>query len=178
MILVCGSSRLLISLGNTVRGKKQNENMDWALGHTYFKWLKKEETVKGNRAKAACMWEENQESMISEDMWRNCGKEQEVINCVNCCWLKKKVWGLRITRWIRECRGNWWPCYWHLCAKSLQSSLTLCKPLDHNPPGSPVHGILQARKLECIVVPSSRGSSWPRDQTCISYVTCIGRRVL
>ena len=64
--------------------------MDWALGHTYFKWLKEEETVKGNRAKAACMWEENQESMMSENMWRNCGKEQEVINCVNCCWLKKK----------------------------------------------------------------------------------------
>ena len=33
-------------------------------------------------------------------------------------------------------------------AKSLQSCLTLCDPTDGNPPGSPVHGILQARVLE------------------------------
>ena len=47
MIFVCGSSMLLILLGNTVRGKnKTNENKDSALGHTYFKWLKKEETIK------------------------------------------------------------------------------------------------------------------------------------
>ena len=60
---------LLILLGNTVRGKnKTNENKDSALGHTYFKWLKKEETIKWNRAKAACRWEENQESMKSEDI--------------------------------------------------------------------------------------------------------------
>ena len=39
-------------------------------------------------------------------------------------------------------------------------------------PGSSVHGISQARKLEWVAVSFSRGSSWPRDQTCIS---CIGR---
>ena len=39
-----------------------------------------------------------------------------------------------------------------------------CNPMDCSPPGSSVHGILQARKLEWVVVPSSRGSSGPRDQ--------------
>ena len=46
------------------------------------------------------------------------------------------------------------------------------------PPGSSVYGILQARILEWVAMPSSRGSSWPRDQTSTSYISCIGRRVL
>ena len=50
-------------------------------------------------------------------------------------------------------------------AKSLQSCLTLCDPMDNSPPGSSVHGILQARILEWVAVPSSRGSSQPRDWT-------------
>ena len=41
-----------------------------------------------------------------------------------------------------------------------------------------VHGILQARILEWVVIPFSRGPSWPRDQTLISYVSSIGRLVL
>ena len=44
-----------------------------------------------------------------------------------------------------------------------QSCLTLCDPTDSCPPGSSVHGVLQARILECVVMPSSRGSSQPRD---------------
>ena len=55
-------------------------------------------------------------------------------------------------------------------AKSLQSCLTLCDPMGHSPPGSSVHGILQARILEWVSAPFSRGSSWPRDRTCVSYV--------
>ena len=50
-----------------------------------------------------------------------------------------------------------------LCAKLLQSCLTLCKPVDRSPPGSTVHAILQARILEWVAMPSSRGSSQPRD---------------
>ena len=60
-----------------------------------------------------------------------------------------------------------------VCAKSLQSCLNLCDPMDCSPPGSSVHGILQARILEWVAISSSRGSSWPRDQTCISYVSCM-----
>ena len=46
-----------------------------------------------------------------------------------------------------------------MCAKSLQLCLTLCDPMDRNPPGSSVLGILQARILEWVDMPSSRGSS-------------------
>ena len=56
-----------------------------------------------------------------------------------------------------------------LCAQSLQSCPTLCDPMDHGPPGSSVHGILQARTLEWVAIPF-RGSSQPRDQTPVSCV--------
>ena len=47
------------------------------------------------------------------------------------------------------------------CVQSLQSCLTLGDPMDCSPPGSSVHGILQARILEWVAMPSSRGSSQP-----------------
>ena len=53
-------------------------------------------------------------------------------------------------------------------AKSLQLCPTLCYPMDCGPLGSSVHEILQARRLEWIAVPSSRGSSWSRDWTHVS----------
>ena len=56
--------------------------------------------------------------------------------------------------------------------------LTLCNSTDCSPAVSSVHGILQARVLEWVAVPSSRESSQPRDQTCVSYISCIGRCVL
>ena len=63
-------------------------------------------------------------------------------------------------------------------AKSLQSCPTLCDPMDHSPLVSSVHGILQARILEWVAVPSSRGSSRPKDGTQVFYVSCIGRQFL
>ena len=54
-----------------------------------------------------------------------------------------------------------------------QSCPNLCDPLSLTPPGFSVHGILQARILEWIAIPFSRGSSWPRDQT---QVFCTGGR--
>ena len=59
-----------------------------------------------------------------------------------------------------------------VCTKSLQSCPTLCHPMDCSPPGSFVHGILQARILEWVAMPSSRGSSRPRDRTCVSCDSC------
>ena len=62
-----------------------------------------------------------------------------------------------------------------LCVRSVpQLCLTLWDPMDCSPPGSSVHGILQARTLEWVAMPFSRGSSQPRDQThvsCISWIT-------
>ena len=64
------------------------------------------------------------------------------------------------------------------CAKSLQLCLTLYDPMDYSLPGSSVHEILQARILEWVAIPFSRGSSRPRALTSLSYVSCIGRQVL
>ena len=55
-----------------------------------------------------------------------------------------------------------------LCCQLLQSCLTLWDPMDCSLPGSSVHGILQARILEWVAMPSSRGSSQPRDRTWVS----------
>ena len=49
-------------------------------------------------------------------------------------------------------------------------SVSLCNPMECSPPGSSVHGILQARILEWVAMPSFRGSSRPRDQTQVSCV--------
>ena len=54
-----------------------------------------------------------------------------------------------------------------------QLCLTVCDPKDCSPPGSSVHGILQARILEWVVIPFSRGSSQSRDRTVVS---CIASR--
>ena len=59
----------------------------------------------------------------------------------------------------------------------VQLCLTLCKPMDGSPPGSSVHGIFQATILGQVAISSSRGSSWPRDQTHISCISCTGRRI-
>ena len=61
---------------------------------------------------------------------------------------------------------------------SLQSCPILCDPMDCNPPGSSVHGILQATILEWVAMPSSRGSFWPRNQTHTPSVPFIGRWAL
>ena len=77
-------------------------------------------------------------------------------------------------------QGAYWKLYRYstniemkLKLLDTQSCLTLCNPRDCNLPGSSVHGILQARVLEWVAYPFSRGSSWPRDQTCVS---CIAGR--
>ena len=56
-----------------------------------------------------------------------------------------------------------------VCAKSLQSYLTFCDPVDYSSPCSSVHTFLQARILEWAAVPSSRGSSRPKDGTHVSW---------
>ena len=62
--------------------------------------------------------------------------------------------------------------YFHMCA-CAQPCPTPCNPMDYSPPGSSVHGIPQVRILEWVAISSSMGSSWPRDQTCISWVFSI-----
>ena len=61
------------------------------------------------------------------------------------------------------------------CVPSLFSRVQLYDPMDYSPPGSSVHGILQARLLKCVAMPSSRGPYRPRGRTCVSSVSFIGR---
>ena len=85
---------------------------------------------------------------------------------------------------------NWSPCcgFLHLqffrnktktavcvCTLSCFICVQLFDPVDCSLTGFYVHGILQARILEWVAMPSSRGSSGPKDQTRVSYISCIGR---
>ena len=58
-----------------------------------------------------------------------------------------------------------------------QSCLTLQDSVDYSPPGSSAHGIFQARMLEWVAISSSRGSSQPRDLTCVSCISCPAVRL-
>ena len=53
---------------------------------------------------------------------------------------------------------------------AVQSCPTLCNPMHCSPPGSPVHGIFQARITEWVAIPFPRGSSRPRNRT---HFSCI-----
>ena len=50
--------------------------------------------------------------------------------------------------------------------------------VDCSPPGSSVHGILQARRLEWTAISSSREPSETRESTSVSYISCTGRQAL
>ena len=56
------------------------------------------------------------------------------------------------------------------CESAGRSVMSLW-PQGYSPPGSSVHGTFQARILESVVTPFSRGSSWPMDQTQVSCIT-------
>ena len=58
----------------------------------------------------------------------------------------------------------------YVCVCVAQLCPILCNPMDCSLPDSSVHGILQARILEWVAVPFSRGSSQPRDQTQVSHI--------
>ena len=60
-----------------------------------------------------------------------------------------------------------------VCVQVTQLCLTLCDMLGCSPPGSSVHGIFLAIILEGVAISFSRGSSWPRDWTCVCVYVCI-----
>ena len=89
-------------------------------------------------------------------------------------------WGLSCTAVIPVQPDSPWPQK-SLCAASWwgevsvrQPCPTLCDPMDGSPPGSSVHGILQARTLEWVATPFI-GSSRPRDRT---QASCLCRQIL
>ena len=62
------------------------------------------------------------------------------------------------------------PCGLFYIQMCMLSHVWLCNPVDRSPPGSSVHGILQARILELIAIPFSKGPSRPRDRIGVSYI--------
>ena len=96
---------------------------------------------------------------------------------------RNSFWGPQLTLSTYE---QPWPACWELVEKGITQGWWLVTtlggwaclvvsvlsdswcPMDCSPPGSSVHGILQARVLEWVAVPSSRGSSRPRDRTPVS----------
>ena len=103
-------------------------------------------------------------SSSSSNTWEeesSCARERTVLPC-----LFKMM--TRLAEWLSEINHK-------VNMLVTQSSPTLCNSLDYIPPGSFVCGILQARILEWISIPFSRGSSWPRGQTKVS---CIAGRFL
>ena len=58
-----------------------------------------------------------------------------------------------------------------VCVLITESGPTLYDPMDCSPPGSSIHGVLQARVLEWVAMPSSRGSSPPRERNRVFCIT-------
>ena len=76
-----------------------------------------------------------------------------------------RCWDRLVAGW-GHCRG-----LMKLNVLVTQSCLTLCEPMDCCPPGSSVHGILQARILAWVAIFFSRGSFPPRDSTWVCHIT-------
>ena len=94
--------------------------------------------------------------------------------------VKKQDWMKDLSLcYVDKQRKNLGPCSGiqepSCCCLVTKLCLTLCKPMDCCLPGSSVHGISQARILEWLAISFSRGSSWPRNWTCVSLT---GRQIL
>ena len=76
--------------------------------------------------------------------------------------LKLKVKSSKTSKYIKLFQQSW--------CLVIPSCPALSNPVDCSPPGTSVHGILQARTLEWVAVPFSRGSTWPREWICIPCV--------
>ena len=91
--------------------------------------------------------------------------DQQFSYTISASWVK----GLKFPAWIVLSGSH---LHKMLGTQSLHSCLTLCNAMDCSPPGSSIHGIFLERILEWVAISSFRGSSWPRDQTRVSCVSC------
>ena len=93
------------------------------------------------------------------------GAKKQSDNAGSKTWMEIK-WNHRRNSWSLD-------CWLKVIVLVAQLCPTLGDPMDYSPSGSSVHGILQARVLEWVANPFSRGSSWPRYWT---WVFCIAGR--
>ena len=85
----------------------------------------------------------------------------------HCC---HAVHGFLENKWINKVSRQTERHNCTMKVKVAQLCLTLWDPMDCSPPGSSLHRILQARILEWVAIPFSRGSSPPRDQNLFSRI--------
>ena len=114
-------------------------------------------------------WEEREKLLqFRWEIWRNMMHVLTIVFKVLTCLQShhnniKKITNVKfvIMFWqLYIVRFNQISLYIYAAAKLLQSCLTLCDPIDGNPPGSPVPGILQARTLEWAAISFSNGWNW------------------
>ena len=75
----------------------------------------------------------------------------------------------------KRSQSQWVICLRGACMLSRSVLSNSWDPMGCSPPGSSVYGIFQARMLELVAISFSKGSSWTRDWTCVSCVSCIDR---
>ena len=113
-------------------------------------------------------------------------KITKIQNHIAKCWqICRETALLILCKWECKMAQALWKCLavfnkQHVIAMKVkvlvtQLCLPLCEPMNCSPPGSSAHGILQGRILEWVVIPSSTGSSRPRDRT---WVSCIAGQIL
>ena len=109
-------------------------------------------------------------------VWANSGNSEGQGNLA-CC----SPWGGRVGHnWVTE-QHHYCVCVCVsvcVCTPMLSHVWLFVTPMDCSPPGSSVHWTIKEGTLERVAISFSRGSSWPRDWTCISCVSCIGSWIL
>ena len=130
------------------------------------------------------MFSRNLESVLSSSSWTGRDRLGPLTLQLGMC-KRPPTWGPFDARWPRLHPQIWAKCLHreHAEACSLvvcvsvwsvtQLCLTLCDPMDCSPPGSSVHGILQARTLEWMAIPFSRGSSQLRDWAWVAVLPAL-----
>ena len=91
---------------------------------------------------------------------------------------KARPWGRSSWDWLQSPSSarrtlvseRWLGSWWYAMCLVTQSCPTLCNPIDYSLPVSSVHRISQARILEWVAIPFSRGSSWHRDRIQVSCI--------
>ena len=97
------------------------------------------------------------------ELWSTCSDwQQSALSSLWCVY----VWE-RVCVYVCVCERV---CV-YVCGLVAQSCPTLCNSMDCSPPGSSVYGISQARILQWVVISFSKGSSWLRDWTWVSWVS-------
>ena len=112
----------------------------------------------------ACLWWDSPKWKLESWVWVGSNSTQQVTT------IFKKIFFFLSCLWVTACLKI--P---NRQAELLSHMPTLCDPLDCNQPGSSVRAISQARMLERVAMPSSRGASRAGDRT---HVSCIGRQTL